>query len=559
MIQVLLSWLLVLPSILCVGFLVTKVWDKFVKTHEIEFNIVIMSGLMGLTVYAQVFSMFYRVSMLASVLLLFIDVVAIILFWGQIVKGVHLTYEKVKTNYYYGFGIAFIMLLFLAVASASSGNNVCFDTDLYHAQAIHWIEEYGVVKGEGLFLRRLAYNSSFFSLQALCSFKWLFGQSLRNVNGLVAFLFLTYDILSFRTIWKGKVALSDALRIVSMLVVYDVSDYKSSSTDLFAMLLGMYILIKWCTYMEEGEENIHKYAWLCMLAVFATTIKLSVAGLIILAIYPIYRLGKERRIKSIIGYVLAGLLIALPFFARNVIISGWLVYPVSVIDLFDVDWKMTKEVLDGDAMEISIWGKELVGNPDTETLIKGLRWVPIWLKSRTIFQRIIWTADVLAIPVTFIYGIIAGHSRKRLDIAVFFVATNVQFLSWFLSAPQIRYGKAWFYLNALMLLGLAYGLINKRVVRTQRERILQSCIAVVLVLLCIQHNFGPIYHHENMLKQVDYTQIECKQYELDGYTVYGPAGDGQVGYHCFPAAGSKPELDRIKLRTENIKDGFTYK
>ena len=88
---------------------------------------------------------------------------------------------------------------------------------------------------------------------------------------------------------------------------------------------------------------------------------------------------------------------------------------------------------------------------------------------------------------------------------------------------------------------------------------MQRYLAVALVMLCIQHNFGPIYHHENMLKQVDYTQIECKQYELDGYTVYGPAGDGQVGYHCFPAAGSKPELDRIKLRTGNIKDGFTYK
>ena len=377
MVQILLSWLLVLPSVLCVGFLITNVWGELTKTQERELDIVVMSGLMGLTVYSQAFSMLYKVGLLANVVLLLIDVVVIIVFHGRIKKGIQHTHEIIKRNQYYVFGIAFIVLLFVAVASAASGNNVCFDTDLYHAQAIHWIEEYGVVKGEGLFLRRLAYNSAFFSLQALCSFKWLFGQSLRNVNGLVAFLFLAYDILSFHTIWKGKVAFSDALRIVSMLVVYDVSDYKSSSTDQFAMLFGVYILIKWCVYMEEGEVNPHKYAWLCMLAVFATTIKLSVAGLIILAIYPIGRLGKERRIKSIIGYIIAGVFIALPFFARNVIISGWLVYPVSAIDLFNVDWKMTKDVLDGDALEISIWGKELVGNPDTEKLIKGLRWVPI--------------------------------------------------------------------------------------------------------------------------------------------------------------------------------------
>ena len=41
------------------------------------------------------------------------------------------------------------------------------DTGLYHAQAIRWIEEYGVVCGLGNLHSRFAYNSAAFALCAL--------------------------------------------------------------------------------------------------------------------------------------------------------------------------------------------------------------------------------------------------------------------------------------------------------------------------------------------------------------------------------------------------------
>ena len=33
-----------------------------------------------------------------------------------------------------------------------------------------------------------------------------------------------------------------------------------------------------------------------------------------------------------------------PFFVRNVILSGWLVYPFTAVDLFDVDFKIPKGI-----------------------------------------------------------------------------------------------------------------------------------------------------------------------------------------------------------------------
>ena len=63
-----------------------------------------------------------------------------------------------------------------------------YDSDLYHAQSIRWIEEYGIVKGLGNIHVRFAYNSSFFALSALYSMKFLCGRSLHTVNGLIALL-----------------------------------------------------------------------------------------------------------------------------------------------------------------------------------------------------------------------------------------------------------------------------------------------------------------------------------------------------------------------------------
>lgn len=58
-----------------------------------------------------------------------------------------------------------------------------YDSDLYHAQSIRWIEEYGVVPGLGNLHERFAYNSSFFALSALFSMKFLCGTSMHTMSG----------------------------------------------------------------------------------------------------------------------------------------------------------------------------------------------------------------------------------------------------------------------------------------------------------------------------------------------------------------------------------------
>lgn len=81
------------------------------------------------------------------------------------------------------------------------------DTTLYHIQAVHWIEEYGVMPGLGNLHNRFAYNSAFMPLQALFSLRWLIGNSLHTLNGFICCVFLVYARSSNHLI-KGGEALS---------------------------------------------------------------------------------------------------------------------------------------------------------------------------------------------------------------------------------------------------------------------------------------------------------------------------------------------------------------
>lgn len=83
------------------------------------------------------------------------------------------------------------------------------DTYLYHAQAIRWIEEYGVVSGLGNLHNRFAYNSAFMPLQAFFTFSWIYNPSLYSLNGFLCAFFLIYAVITNRIFIKKEVGLSD--------------------------------------------------------------------------------------------------------------------------------------------------------------------------------------------------------------------------------------------------------------------------------------------------------------------------------------------------------------
>ena len=183
MLSVAISYLYIWITTFLLGFGVRMFVKKYLGYEIKEITSIVYAGLGLATVYAGIYSLFGGVSLGANVGMLCVCG-AVILF------GKEDLFPFLKQQIY-GCSkgkVIYLIVMFLLFAYGGSRGYLHFDSGLYHAQAIRWIEEYGVVPGLANLHCRLAYNSSAFVLTALYSMEFLVGQSLHTVAGFMAYI-----------------------------------------------------------------------------------------------------------------------------------------------------------------------------------------------------------------------------------------------------------------------------------------------------------------------------------------------------------------------------------
>ena len=429
------------------------------------------------------------------------------------------------------------------------------DMDLYHGQSIRWIEEYGVVEGLGNLHSRFGYNSSLFALSALYSMKFLLGHSLHTVNGLIAFL-LSVNVLEIRRCFRrGKMLLSDYARVGAAYYLTTIWDEViAPSSDYAVMCTIFFVVIKWLARLEAEEEgkesNIAPYGLLCVLCAYTITLKLSAGLILIFILKPAYVLLKEKRWKEIGIYLLLGLLTAVPWMVRTVLITGWLLYPFASLDLFSVDWKMMNlGEIRTDAAQIEIWAK---GANDLGMDAPFGLWFPNWFRNElSATEKLLVLADMVSCVVTVGIGVatIIRKQWQKLDMLLVLGTVMCCYLFWQFSAPMMRYG----YAHVLLLAALVCGFVL--------EKLKLARIGYVVLLLYGVYKLYVGYDYvlgccqlPNYVWQETYGQYELESYDLDGVKIYYSPSGGWVGYDLFPAI-PMPEYE-IELRGDGLEDGF---
>ncbi len=515
----------------------------------------VMAGLVTVTVYAQLFSLFYKVGLLANIILATVCITAAAVFRRGLLSvlkvqccGIH----KGKKIFY--------LFLFLLFAYGTSRGVIHYDTGLYHAQSIRWIEEYGIVKGLGNLHCRLAYNSSSFSLSALYSFSFLGGQSYHCVAGFFAFL-LALVCSRAADAWKRKrLLLSDIARLMGiyyLLVIFD--EMISPASDYFMVLTVFYIVIRYLDLVEEGEENWIPYGLLALACVYTVSLKLSAALIVLLAVKPAAMLIKEKNGKGIAGFMALGLAVLAPYFVRNVLISGWLVYPLTAIDLFSVDWKIPEGIAQYDAKEIQVWGRGLRDVARYGEPVRG--WIKEWFAGQRALDKLFIIAGAAAVPVS-IAALAAAIVKKldgQRDLMLAAVTVNFSFLCWLFSAPLIRYGCVYVWLAAPVTFGgLALWLVRKEGWGSYFWRMISFLLvaAGVYKFFSFGKEIVAAYTPEYFIYQKEYENFEMGSYEIEGIKFYYPIEGDRAGYEAFPSSPAKAD---IALRGPGIRDGFQYK
>ena len=255
-----------------------------------------------------------------------------------------------------------------------------------------------------------------------------------------------------------KFELSDYARVGAIYYLTTIIDeVVSPASDYAIMCIVFLIVIKWLDCLKEQkkqQEDVVPFALLCVLGVYAITLKLTAGLILLVLVKPIYLLLKQKAWKQIAIYLTMGLVVALPWITRTVIISGWLIYPFPSLDIFQVDWKMNAELIALDAAQIKAWGRALYNVTLLDTPV--LEWFSNWYKTTLAStEKVLILGDIICIIIYLICVIFTLFKKKWKDLDVFLLigAILASYLFWQFSAPLMRYGYAYVLLVDFLTIG----------------------------------------------------------------------------------------------------------
>ncbi len=568
MLVVLLNWIYIIVTMFVVGYFLLKRGAVLVGFRKPVSEIsCIIFGMSVLTAYAGYFSIFYRVGLLANVLLL----LACAAFVWLDRADYALLFRRLKGNFRLWQWIIFVLIVLISLLFTAYGK-FAYDTGLYHAQSIRWIEEYGVVKGLAYMQTRLAFNSAYFCLCALYSFHDL-GQSLHTLSGFIAAFTMVYAAAGFFSCLNNKRKLITAGNFVRLApFIYFVvicQELISPTTDFITIYLIIWLSIRWIELLEDQEREIAPYAFLCVIAVFLVSIKLSVGVLALLVIKPAFELIREKRVKEIFCYLILGIVLILPYFIRNVLISGWLVYPFAGIDLFSADWRVPASDVRYEADEITVWARY---TKDAKLINQTIfEWFPVWWQEQGRENRYLSLAAFFACGLEMVRLLKAFISfiRKKTvegsEYLYFEVIFLISFLFWLLSAPSNRFGYSYLIVLPLLVIG---GMLSQQkkgtvlIIKYAASAVVTGTMVMGLFLF-LREDLYYLKDHastEFLVKQKDYPTVETGSNDFEGLTVYYPLEEGaQIWYHAFPAILYEGNLESIERRGDSVRDGFRLK
>ena len=559
MFSILGNWLYMGTLVFLCGMALTQGYGKLMKRaakemDRMEFGIIhiLFTGILGTTLYAQIFSLFYRVNIEANIVLIILLTIYAI--------SQH-RYIKEEAGKWRCSPLLILLILagIFAFALCAAGPVKMIDTDWYHAQTIRWIEEYGCVKGVANLFPALGYNNAQHYFDALFSMEWTFGQSLRGSGGFFGLLILIHGLLRVFQ-WKKHSG-----HIADMLAVWEIgcsiivtAFFTEPYVDTLPNVLVLFIMTEWIALLEEKKEATDEFGFYCLLAVFAAVCKMSVAMVVLLALYPACLLVKQKKIRQLLLYLGLGMLIAIPFLITNVMTTGYAVYLLSAVDLFDVEWKMDIEILKYSVDSMIAFARMPLATME-EALNSGLKWIPVWFKAESVSHQILYLVILMFILYDVLH-ILRGLLRKETDIGMLWprICVYLGLAYWFITIPQVKY--CWAFLIFPVAVVPIYYWENGR-----HTLVKKGMMTAAMLLLLMYGGFYSLrtlgYMKDGLanypLMQADYAKYDFEAVKKDGHTFYVRKENGDIacGYYVFPYLDNKQNLEKL-VAGEALGDGF---
>ena len=353
------------------------------------------------------------------------------------------------------------LFLFFSVATAVWlalrlwSSLILYDHPLYYLQQIFWAKSFPIIPGLANFYNRLGFYDGFFLYTAMMDAVGLIPGYKLSVS-LLMLVVLVRSILGIVRVVKDPVAgglrnIFFALLFVPVFIKAETPctvNVPVTDTAVFVLTIivfGYFLDFLTCKALQEKSSPY----------VFLITV-LSVAGIIIkgsflftgiwilIATYGLWALkcvpSPLERKTVITGIFISGAGGILPFIMRNIIVSGYVFYPFPYLSL-PVDWRVPFVQVYTTFIWVLSWSR--APKVDWHIVFKDSAWISPWVRFM-IHQRM----EVIVPGILFLLSstVLIGRAfflrifSSALKLwGIFSVVAGLCLLTWFLSAPDIRF------------------------------------------------------------------------------------------------------------------------
>lgn len=416
--------------------------------------------LLGLCVTGSllnVTSLFVRSGLNILLFFIILSIVLIIIFKQNYKEFLVHIRNSIKTlSCMQGILIIIVLLIFACYALMPPQLS---DSFYYHIQNIIWNDQYHVVPGLANINDQFGFNSNFFLLSSTFGFNQLFGQYIYALN---PFFFAFLFIFSIKKIYDLNL-IQTTVQFLCCLIFFVIyrRQIGSPSTDILSNILILYLFL----FLLIDPKSLYKrFLVFWMVAFYCITLKLSSLIICLLCLYLLIWFLKRKRYKVLFFLFLTALFILIPWIIRNIVITGYLIYPYPDIDIFDVDWKVpeyyvtiSKDFIHAyaisvDAMyiyidkiqELNFWDK-----------------VSIWLHEQSYIDIIL---VALAIISPFLFCIFCikytNNLVKNLSLIILWILCFIGIIFCLFLAPAVRFSLAYITISIFIPLYLLIKHLN---------------------------------------------------------------------------------------------------
>jgi hypothetical protein len=528
---------------------------------RIDFPFLAISGFCWLAVLLSIQHLFYKVGIVSHILVWLINGIAWstnpTLFyaqWKQLLQA--LKHKPVKIYIVYTLFIAGAVVNIMARPAVG-------DAADYHLQAIRWMEEYKVVPGIGNIRRQLGNNSNWFLLNAFFGFSFTGLRSVYVLNAALLVVACVFFSEPLEGLFRGE---REKLMVIkSLVLVYLTSiifrKYVGAVTNDFAITIM--ILYVFTLFLDTSRNEVFTRLMIFFFIPVMITFKLSALPLAVLLVFLFFGLYRQVAVKEVVA--MAGVLILLlaPWIYTNIRHCGYLVFPISSPDLFDVDWKMRKSVLEWEVMANLAWARVPFADVAVTSKYVFAEWFPRWLRSLDGFSIVLMAGSIVTSTIMLIcFSAKKLRSRireqvKAADVYIFITIAAALYL-WFTHGPTPRFVFGYLVFICAAWIG-QFSLLFPRfgnVINGCRKCLFWIVTGVFLVsgISFLPKYFTTSSFAAGIVKPRNYTDVKARQMYLQQGYVNVPENGEQCWDFPLPCT-SEPDT-MLTWRGTTLEEGF---